>query len=171
MATIIFRYEAATVWLDGATMAGTVNEIELPELSWDETDHETIALIGTPQFASKLEPMECTITWVGYSPELAAAAANPYRNVNLQVRGNFGEYYASGKNADKLLKLDLSGRFMSNGIGTFSPGEFERESMMSVDFVKETWSGQEVLTVGINPPIYRVRGNDLLANYRANLGL
>lgn len=171
MATIIFRYEAATVWIDGTTLAGSVNEIELPELTWDETDHETIALIGTPQFANKLEPMECTITWAGYSPELAAAAANPYTNVNLQLRANYGEYMAVGKNADKLLKIDISGRFLSNSMGTFSPGEFERESMMAVDFIKEVWAGQELLAVGINPPVLRIKGNDRLQNLRANLGL
>lgn len=171
MGTIIFRYEAASVWIDGVTLAGTVNEIEMPELSWDNTDHETIALIGTPQFANKLEPMECTITWAGYSPELAAAAGNPFDSVNLQIRANFAEYLSQGKNSDKLWKLDLTGRFMSNSIGTFSPGEMERESMLSVDFVKETWAGKEILKVGINPPTYAVNGKDLLQNFRSNLGL
>lgn len=169
--TTIYKFEAAAVWLEGTTLAGHVNEIELPELSWDTVDHETIALIGTPQFASKLEALECTITWAGYSPELAEAVANPFKSVNLQVRANIGEYLANGKAGDKLLRIDLTGRCLNNQMGTFSPGEMERESVMMVDFVREVWNGQEILAVGINPPIYRVKGNDLLAQMRRNLGM
>lgn len=171
MSIISYKFEAAVVWLDGTNLAGHVNEIELPEISWDATDHETIALIGTPQYASKIEPMECSITWAGYSPELSAAAANPFKSVNLQLRANIGEYGASGKTADKLLKIDLTGRFLNNQLGSFSPGEMERETVMMVDFVRETWDGKEKLSVGINPPIYRIEGRDVLQRMRSNLGL
>lgn len=166
-----YKFEAATVWIDGTTLAGQINEIELPELTWESSEHETIALLGTPEFASKLEPMEATLTWAGYSPDLAAAAANPYRTVNLQVRANFGEYRAGDKASDELVRIDLTGRFLSNPLGTYGSSEFERESMMKVDFVSERRGGEEVLAVGVNPPIYRVRGEDLLAGMRRNLGL
>lgn len=166
-----YKFEAASVWLDGTTLAGKVNEIELPEISWEASEHETISSIGVQEFASKLESLECTITWAGYSPELAAAAANPYNAVNLQVRANIGEYVAAGKTGDKLLRIDLTGRFLQNQLGSFSPGEMERETMMKVDYVAERWDGNEVMAIGISPPILRVNGDDLLADMRRNLGL
>lgn len=171
MATKIYKFEAAVVWLDGTTLAGSVNEIELPEISWAANEHETIASIGVQSFADKLEDLECTITWAGYSPELAAAAANPFKAVNLQVRANIGEYSANGKDGNKLLRVDLTGRFLQNQLGSFSPGEMERESMLKIDYVAERWDGKEVLAVGVNPPILRVEGQDLLQDMRRNLGL
>lgn len=168
--TTIYKFDAAAVWLNGTSLVASVNEIELPELSWDPVDHETIAMIGTPQFANKLEALECTITWAAYSEELAEAAANPFRSINLQVRASVGEYRANDKISDKSLKIDLTGRFMNNQMGTFSPGEMERESVMTVDFISEKWDNVEILAIGINPPIYRVRGRDLLEGMRRNLG-
>ena len=170
-ASVIRKFEAATLWLDGTSLVGTVKEIELPEIEWDSVDHETIALFGTPQYAGKLQGMETTITWTGYSPELAAAAANPYQGIKLQLRGNFGEYKADGKSADKALKIDLGGRVLMNGVGTYSPGEFERETKLAVDYIKETWDGTALYEISINPPIYRVNGKDILAGMRKNLGL
>lgn len=167
----IFRFEQAVAWLEGRDLAGDIKEIELPELSWDASEHETISLPGTPEFASKLEALECTITWASYSPDLAAASSNPYKAVNLQIRANIGEYNASGKAGDKLWKIDLSGRFMSGNLGTISPGEMERESMLKVDRIREVYDGTELMELSINPPIYRVNGVDLFADVRKNLGL
>ncbi|WP_179228609.1 phage major tail tube protein [Leptolyngbya ohadii] len=166
----IYKFDGAVVWLNGTSLAGEINEIELPEISWDVIEHETIALIGTPEFANKLEAMESTITWASYSPDLAEAAANAFRSVNLQIRASAGQYTANGKTGDISLKIDLTGRFKNNQMGTFSPGEMERESVMTVDFVSEKWNNTEILAIGINPPIYRVRGRDLLEGMRRNLG-
>jgi P2 family phage contractile tail tube protein len=169
--TIIYKFEAAAVWLNGTSLAGSIKEIEMPELAWDSVDHETIALFGTPQYASKLQALEVTISWASYTPELAAAAANPFKVAQLQVRGNWAEYRADGKFADRLGKIDLSGRFLSNSLGTHSPGESERESMIAIDSVKETWDGQVMLEVSLNPPVFRAGGIDLMAGRRKNLGL
>ncbi|MDX2215521.1 MAG: phage major tail tube protein [Oculatellaceae cyanobacterium bins.114] len=166
----IYKFDGAVLWLNGTSLAGSINEIELPEISWDAIEHETIALIGTPEFANKLEALECTITWASYSPEMAEAAANAFKAVNLQLRASMGEYTVNGKTADRSLKIDLTGRCLSNSMGTFSPGEMERESMFKIDFISERWNNQEVLAIGINPPIYRVKGQDLLAGMRRNLG-
>jgi P2 family phage contractile tail tube protein len=166
----IHKFEEAVVWLDGISLAGQVSELELPDIEWDLIDHETISGIGMPQFPTKLKELECTINWASYSPELAAAAADPWRSVNLQIRSNYGENTASGKTGDRLLKIDLTGRFVKNGAGKLKAGEMERESMLILSFYKEVFDGTEVLAVDINLPSYRVNGADKLAQRRANLG-
>ncbi|HEY9648905.1 MAG TPA: phage major tail tube protein [Chroococcidiopsis sp.] len=174
--TLIRKFERAAAWLDDgsgrfSSLAGDVNEIELPELSWDVVEHETIALIGTPEFPGRLEAMEMTIKWAGWSDELAAAAADPFNATKLQIRANIAEYRGSSKAGDRSLIYRISGRFKTNTLGTFSPGEMERESMMSVDSITEIYEGETLLEVSISPPVYRVRGRDLLADSRRNLGL
>ena len=167
----IYKFDQAAVWLDGQSLVGQIAEIEMPAIEWGTVEHETLALIGTLEFPNKLEPMECTITWASYSEELANASLDPFRTINLQIRANYGEQGQSGRVNDLLQKIEITGRFVSGGLGSFSPGEMEREAMMKVDFVREVWDGKEKIAASINPPIYRVNGVDRLARLRANLGL
>ncbi|MEO1399670.1 MAG: phage major tail tube protein [Cyanobacteria bacterium J06635_1] len=168
----LYKFEKAAVWLDGNSLLGHVEEIELPELNWESEDHESIGFIGTLQHPTKVEPLECTITWADYSPELAAAAANPFQGVKLQIRAAYGVYQGANKVRDTLGRILLEGRFMSNQLGTFSPGEFERESMLKVDYVKESFDGTDMLEFGVNPPILRYGGGtNILAGIRDILGV
>ena len=168
----IYKFEQAALWLDGTSLVGQVSEFELPEITWQSAEHETIGLLGTLEFPTKVEAMESTLTWAGYSPELAAAVANPYQGVNLQVRGAFGVYDGPNKIRDALGRVTLSGRFMSNSLGSYSSGEYERESMMKVDYVKEEFDGTAYFEFSVNPPILRYGGGqNLFASIRDLLGV
>lgn len=171
MARETLMFEAAAVWLDGTSLVGSVKEIELPELTWDTVDYEAIALRGTSQFARAMEPMECTIQFADYNRELAAAAANPYKAVTLQVRGAYGAYRAGSKvrTADSI--ITLRGRFMSSQLGTLTQGEMERECMMAVDYVKEVSEGQLISEFSVNPPIWNAGGVDVFSTLRSILGI
>ncbi|MGD1952054.1 MAG: phage major tail tube protein [Leptolyngbyaceae cyanobacterium] len=168
----LYKFQQAAVWLDGTSLIGHVNEFELPELTWESADHETLGLLGTSQFPTRVEAMEATLTWADYSPDLAAAAANPYQGVNLQVRGAFGVYNGPNKIRDALGRVTMQGRFMGNSLGSFSPGEFERESTLMIDYVKEEFDGTTYLEFSVNPPILRYGGGqNLFAAIRNILGV
>lgn len=168
----IYKFEKAVVWLDGTSLAGHVSEIELPEINWESVDHESLGFLGTPQHATKVEAMECTITWADYSPELAAAAADPYTRRQLQIRAVFGKYEAGSKVADVLGRFTIAGRFMSNSLGSFSATEYERESMMAVDYVKEEHDGVSMFEFSVEPPILRANGGEnVFAAIRDLLGV
>lgn len=168
----IYKFEKAAVWLDGTSLLGHVNEFELPELTWESADHETLGLLGTAQFPTKVEAMEASLTWADYSPDLAAAAANPFQGVNLQIRGAFGVYNGPNKVRSALGRVTMQGRFMGNSLGSFSPGEFERESTLIIDYVKEEFDGTEMLEFSVNPPILRYNGGqNLFAEIRDILGV
>lgn len=168
-----YKFEAAAVWLDGVSLVGHIQEIEFPSVEWETVEHEALGLRGRSEYPSRVNALESTITWADYTRDLAAAAANPWQAVNLQVRSNFGEYKGGSKDRDILQVVTLVGRFKSNPLGSLSQGEFERESMMAVDYVKETWDGQLMFEFGVNPPIYRsgIDQTDLFAVIRAALGL
>jgi P2 family phage contractile tail tube protein len=173
MSSTIYNFESAAVWLDGVSLVGHIKELEMPSVEWEVTEHSTLALRGVSEFPTKAKPMEATITWADFTPDLARAAANPWESVKLQIRSSFGAYTGGSKATDILRNISLSGRFKSNPLGSISDsGEFDRESMLAVDYVKEVWNGQLIFEFGVNPPIYRAGGNiDLLAVLRANLGL
>lgn len=173
----IYNFENAVCWLNGTSLLGQVNELELPELEFEMTEHETIGLRGVQEFAKRMGPLEATIAFAGYSPELARAAADPNTAVQLQIRANFAQYDAGSKVDDVLQTILLSGRFKTNSLGTYGSDEYEREAILAVDYVKETWNGTDILEFGVNPPIYRTGasgsnlGTDVFAQLRANLGI
>jgi P2 family phage contractile tail tube protein len=173
----LYQFESAVIWLNGTSLLGHIEELELPELEWEMVEHESIGLRGVSEFPKRVNALEATITWADYSPELAAAVADPWTGVELQIRSNFGRYDSISKTADVLQTITLGGRFKTNTMGTFSSDEFERESMLAVDYVKETWDGVMLFEYGVNPPIYRTGatgsnlGTDLFAQLRSNLGI
>lgn len=169
----IYNFDTLAAWLNGTSLAGHINEIELPELEFDMREHESLALRGTSEFATRMNALECTITWADYTPEMARAAANPFTAIDLQLRANFAEYSAGSKTGDVLQVISLRGRVKNNQLGTYSPGEMERETVLAVDYVKEVWNGQTMLEFSVDPPIYRAGpgSTDLFALLRANLGL
>ena len=173
----LYKFESAATWLNGNSLLGHIEELELPEIEWEMDEHESIGLRGVSEFPKRVNPLEATITWADYSPDLAAAAADPWTSVQLQIRANFGQYDGGSKLGDVLQVITLAGRFKTNTTGTYSSDEYERESMMAVDYFKENWNGVDLLEYGVNPPIYRTGavganlGTDLFAQLRANLGL
>lgn len=165
-------FEDAVCWINGRSLAGHVREIELPTVTWMTVEHEALGMFGTPEYPVRLEPLECTITWADFYETLAIAAANPFTDVKLQVRGNIAEYGATGKLGDRLMTVDMTGRFLENSLGGLSPGEpGEYESVLKVTYVKQQYNGSEILELDVNIPIYRVAGQDQLANFRRNLGI
>lgn len=168
---VSYSLENATVWLNGTALAGHVSEIELPQLNFNTIDREGLGDIGVIQLPTRLEEMECTLTWTDWNPELAAAAANPWAVSKLQIRAVVGEHTPQGKIADQLLKVDLTGRFLQNQLGTISPNEpLDVETMMSCIYVKQVWKNAPMLEIDIQTPTYRVGDVDLLENARALMG-
>lgn len=173
----LYQFENAVVWMNGTSLLGHVEELELPELEWEMKEHESIGLRGVSEYPKRVNALESTLTWADYSPELAQAAADPWTGVELQVRSNFGRYDGISKTADVLQIITLGARFKSNSLGTLSSDEFERESMLTVDYVKEAWDDRILFEYGVNPPIYRTGatgsnlGTDLFAQLRSNLGI
>lgn len=173
----LYKFESAATWLNGTSLLGHIEELELPEIEWEMVEHETIGLRGVAEYPKRVNALEATITWADYSPELAAAVADPWTSVQLQIRSNFGQYEGGSKVADILQSITLAGRFKTNTMGTFAGDDFERESMMAVDYIKEEWNGATILEFGVNPPIYRTGavganlGTDLFAVLRSNLGI
>lgn len=169
--SISYTLENATVWLNGTSLAGHVSEIELPELSFNTIDREGLGDIGVIQVPTRLSEMECTLTWTDWVPDLALAAADPWSVAKIQVRASVGEHTPQGKIADQLLKVDLTGRFLQNQLGTISPNEaLDVESMMSCIYLKQTWKNGNVIEIDIQTPTYRVNGVDRLEAVRANMG-
>jgi P2 family phage contractile tail tube protein len=167
----LFSFENAVLYLDGTNVLGQINEIELPEVEWATIEHETIGLIGTPEFPRRLEPMEVTITPMQYSPLVAQLSADPFTARDFQLRANIAEYLADTKIGDRLLLVEFRGKFSMRAGGTFGSEEMETEYTVKATYYHEVFDGQDLVEIDVNVPSYTAGGTDILAQLRANVGL
>jgi len=172
MAGDIIKFQRASVWIDGQSLAGEIGAIEMPSMTWDTDDHKPLSGLGTQQYPTRMGPLEAKLSWESYSLSLAALSADPYTTVNLQLRVAYGVYRGSNLVSTSAGITVLSGRFTSSPLGNFNgdDGTEERESMMAVDYVKETFQGVTLREFSANPAIWVVNGVDKLRASRLIVG-
>ena len=89
-----------------------------------------------------------------------------------QIRSNLLVAKGQGRAINKPVRLDLRGWFSSAKEGVFKQGEgAQPEYKMEVNALKLVVDNVEIKEVDIDNYIWRVGGVDLLAEFRANLGI
>jgi P2 family phage contractile tail tube protein len=158
---------------DGA-MFGKFDEITVPEIKNKVQENKPTDAIGTRRMPSiSLDPMEATFKAVGFNAKFHAMASNPFRNdIGLQIRSNLLSAKGKGQVVGKPASLELRGWFSSPKVGSFKQGEGAQcEYKMEVHAIKLIVDGKTLTEIDIDNYIWRVNGEDLLKDFRANLGI
>jgi hypothetical protein len=170
-APTISKIMNANLYTGAKDHLGRVAEAKLPEVAVKVIDHVGLGMIGTIQLPAGLEAMTMTLKWAGHYPEAAILGANPFKTQALQFRANHETYGADGRIAQKPLVIDVRGRWTKSQLGTLKPQEAaEYEDELTVDYVKVKLDGQELVEIDVLNNIWKVNGEDLLAEFRTNLG-
>lgn len=172
MAADIKKLTNANVYLDGASLLGKAEEIDLPNITHKLAEHKALGMIGTPEFFSGIDKMEARIKWSSLYADVLKKASNPTKTVQLQVRASLETYEASGRTGEQPVVVFLTAQFKNIPTGNYKQHEnSEFESSLTVFYVKMEIDGAEIMEVDVLANIYKVDGVDVLANYRANLGI
>lgn len=168
---VINQVDNANVYINGNSLLGKAKSIKLPEFEVEMIEHKTLGLVGTLKLPSGVNAMEAEIVWDGYYPEVAALAYNPYKAVQLMVRANVKVFNAAGLAAEKPLVMLLTGTFSKVPAGEYKPKEAVEYSMTyQASMIKQSVDGKELLYFDAFSNIYRVAGEDVLSQYRKNVG-
>lgn len=172
MAIAIKKLTNANVYLDGNSLLGKAEEISLPDLSGKMTEHKALGMVGTTEFWSGLDKMEAKIKWNSLYPDVMRKTANPMKAYQLQVRASLNNYDSTGKTGEDAVVCFLTGTFKKHPGGNFKQHDnVEMENTLNVTYMKLEVAGSVIYEVDVLANIFRVDGNDLLATYRANLGI
>jgi P2 family phage contractile tail tube protein len=163
----------AMVYGPGGAMYGKFDEITVPEIKAKAQENKPTDGIGTRRLPGiSLEPLEATFKAQGFNPDFHALTANPFKEVGLQVRSNRLTARGVGKADAVPVRLDLKGWFSSAKEGAFKQGEGAQcEYKMEVTALKLVVDGREIKEIDIDNYIWKVDGQDLLADIRKNLGI
>lgn len=167
----INKVSNGNVYIDGNNLIGTVKEMQLPEGAAKMVEHSVLGMQGVIDLPSGFEKMEAKITWGSFYADALAFTGDIYKFLNIQVRANLQQFDAKGLSTEKALVISMIGSSKNLPLGNFKANEnSELETNFNVSYFKLTIGGVDVFEVDLVNNIYKVKGVDKLANYRANIG-
>lgn len=173
MATVtVNRITNANVLLDGNALIGKVEEVTIPQIKTVQAEHKALGMIGKLSYPSGVDKLEAKFKFNAVYPDVLAKSANPFGSVQLTVRGNLETYQGSRRSSEVPAVWYLEGSWMSQGdLGFKHQENVETEMTFNAQKVRCEIGGTEIFNYDGPNNIWVVDGEDLLANYRANLGL
>lgn len=168
----INRITNANIYMDGASLLGRAEEVNLPAIAYKMVEHKALGMVGTAEFFAGIDKMEAKVKWNSYYPEVMKKAANPFQTVNMQVRGSLENYTSGGKTGEVPVVCYMTAGYKGFPMGNFKQHDnVELESNLSVYYVKLEVDGSPIVELDVLANIFKVDGVDVLAQYRANLGI
>jgi P2 family phage contractile tail tube protein len=164
----------ANIYADGGSLFGKADTVDLPNIKAKESDaHEPLGFIGAMAYAAGFEKLDgCKITWNGHYASAVKKFGNIYQAIKLQVRFNIESYEGSSRTGQVPGIAYLTVRPMDLQGGKFkAKSSVELETNLFCSYVKMEIDGEEQYEIDFEANIYKVGGVDLLATYRANLGI
>lgn len=165
------RVTNANVYINGASMLGKAEEIDLPKIAAKMVEHKALGMQGAFELPAGIDKMEARIKWNAVYPDAVALMADPYTTVSLQCRSSLETYTGASRTGQTAMVVWLRGQFKEVPMGNFKQHDnVEMDSRLTVTYVKMEIGGQPILEFDAIANILKVNGVDKLAEYRANIG-
>lgn len=172
MAIQVNRLTNANVYIDGNSKLGKAEEVNLPMIKHMLAEHKALGMVGKVEFFSGIDKMEAKIKWNSFYADVMKKFGNPIKPMNIQVRASLETYTSAGRTAEVPVVCYITGSAKDFPMGNFKQHDnVELESNMSVTYCKLEINGELILEIDTLANIYNVAGTDILAQYRANLGI
>ena len=164
------RIVNANIYIDGTNLIGRAEEVKLPDIQAIMNEHKALGMVGTIELPSGFDKMEGEVKWSSFYKDVMTKVANPFKFVSLQVRCSVETYTSQGRTEQKSLVTFLTVAFKKNPGGTFKQHDnAEFPTGFACYYIKQVLDGQDILEFDPMSNIYKVAGEDQLANYRANI--
>ena len=163
----------ANVYLSGASLLGKVSEAMMPDISLKQLDHAPLGQHGVTSLPVGFDKMEMTLKWTSFYQDVLVNVANGYTGLDGQVRASQETYDGqSSRSAEESFVYFFRGRPINLPTGSFKQHEnAEGETKVALDYLKLEIAGATIYEIDVLNNIYEVNGVDLLATWRANLGV
>lgn len=161
----------ANIYLNGSSLLGRAEEIKMPDITAMMTERKALGMVGKIELPTGFDKLEGEIKWNSLYEDAAVVTANPFTAVQLQCRSSIETYASQGRVEEMEMVTYLTVMFKKNPLGTFKqhdPAEFA--TSFSATYLKQVINGREIIELDYMANIFRVDGQDMLANYRSNIG-
>ena len=165
------RITNANIYLEGNNLLGRAEEVKLPDVTAIMQEHKALGMVGKIELPAGFDKLEGEIKWNSLYDDAAKITANPYKSVQLMCRSSIETYGAQGRVKQVALVTYLTVMFKKNPLGAFKQHDnAEFPSSFSATYIKQVIDGNEVLELDYLANIFKVNGEDMLQDYRTNIG-
>lgn len=161
----------ANIYLNGNSLLGRAEEIKMPDITAMMSERKALGMVGKIELPTGFDKLEGEIKWNSLYEDAAVVTANPFKAVQLQCRSSIETYGSQGRTDEVAMVTYLTVMFKKNPLGTFKqhdPAEFA--TSFSATYLKQVVNGREIIELDYMANIFRVDGQDMLDNYRKNIG-
>ena len=172
MGTRIQTLYNANAYVDGDNFAGIVEELTTPDFKPKMTDHKPLSGIGGIKIPTGLDEMTFKMKLNSIEPVLLAKSADFYTAQDIMIRANSDIWENDSRSESVPVTFFIRGR--STGvpaIGLKHQDNPDIELNYTVHYYKVEIDGVVLFEVDYYAQVYIVNGSDLMAAYRANLGI
>jgi P2 family phage contractile tail tube protein len=166
---MINRITNANAYLNGETLIGRLEEIELPSIKFATEDVKALGLFAAIEMPTGLEKMEAKLKWNAvYGDNFKAES--PLKSVSITVKSNMKSQGAAGSLKDIPVSVTISGVFKETPLGTLKGQEKidGLQHVMSVYYVKLEEDGKLIYEVDVFNNIIKFGSTDILNEFRLN---
>lgn len=162
----------ANVYVNNASKHGLAAEVTCPDITAVMTDYNALGMVGSAEFFNGFDKMEATIKWTYPDNEIKKVCANFLKPIDLMVRSSKAEHDNGGITSEKPIVIYMKGYPKKHAGGTYKKKEdTDVDTVFSVLYYKEEVDGETIVELDVLNNIYKVDGEDLLAERRQNLGI
>jgi uncharacterized protein len=164
------RVTNANIYLDGASLLGRAEEVELAWPKAKMADHKGLGMAGTAEFPVGIDKLEAKIKWSAIYSEVLAAMSI-YTSHQFQVRADIEQYTSQGRVAEYPFVGLMTAQFKDGGPLNFKQHEqVDFPTTLVVYHCEYYVAGVQYLLYDVMSNLYIVNGVDQLAQFRANIG-
>lgn len=171
MATInVSRVVNANIYIDGASLLGRADEVELAWPKAKMTDHKGLGMFGTAEFPAGVDKLEAKIKWSSVYSEVLATMSI-FKSHQFQIRADVMQFTSQGLTAEQPFVGLMTAIFKDGGPLNFKQHEqVDFPSTLVVYHCEYYLAGTQYLLYDVMSNLYKVNGADQLAQFRANIG-
>jgi len=171
MAISVNKLYNANVYVNGTSFLGRAEEVTLPKVQAKMVEHKALGMVGVVETPAGIEKMEAKIKWSSLYPEVLEYMANPHKALSIQVRASLETYDSTGRIAEVPVVAYMTVQFKNfPGIGFKHQDNAEVDTDMAVSYYKLQIDGEDYIEVDAYANIWKVKGEDILEQYKANIG-
>lgn len=165
------RLTNANIYVEGNSLLGQAEEVNLPEIQNTLSEHKALGMIGKLELFSGIDKMEASIKWNSFYPDTLVQFADPRKALKIQVRSSLESHDSSGLVSEVPCVAFITGQPKNFPAGNFKQHDnVEATSKMTVTAYKLEIDGRVIVEYDALANIYIVDGVDIMATYRSNIG-
>lgn len=159
------------VYINGNNLLGRIAKINLGALETITVEHMALGMIGEIELPVGFKKLNGEIDFNAWYEDVAGMVINPFASVQLMCRSNVKTTGAQGLMSENPLVTILTASFTTWPLGTQEPRKkAEYPSKFSATYLKQIYAGREIIEIDYLANIFKVKGVDQLAVFRANTG-